>query len=148
VRRIAAVLAALLTASGLVASPAQADTDCRTSPVYPAGCFGGGPGCRAIPYAQQPCFTVRGRLSVANGAPTFRLRPDGTRRVLGVFGGDADAASPTVLPPKVRAAMTPAAPGELTPVIGSFRVCPFAPERAGWMRPVCIAEAKGVAPAR
>ena len=140
--------AALATALALGASPSHAASDCRTAPAYLAGCFGGGPGCRAIPYARLPCFTVRGRLSAANGNPTFRLRLQGTKRLLGVFGGDADAASPTVLPPNVRAAMTPPEPGELSPVTGTFRVCPFAPERAGWMRPVCIAGATGLAPAR
>ena len=141
----AALATAVLAAAG---ASRAAGPDCRTAPVYPAGCFGGGPGCRSIPYAAQPCFTVRGRLYGANGNPTFRLAPQGTKRLLGVFGGDADAASPTVLPAGVRAAMTPPAPGDLLPVTGVFRVCPFAPERAGWMRPVCIAEAAEVAPAR
>jgi hypothetical protein len=148
-KRTGAGVAALASAALVAAGAARADApDCRTAPVYPAGCFGGGPGCRAIPYAQQPCFTVRGRLSGWNGNPTFRLAPRGTKRLLGVFGGDADAASPTVLPQNVRAAMTPPTPGDLTPVTGVFRVCPLAPDRPGWMRPVCIAEARGIAPAR
>jgi hypothetical protein len=130
-----------------LATAAQAAPDCRTSPIYPAGCFGGGPRCRPIPYTQQPCFSVRGRLSAWNGAPTFRLRPRGSKRVLGVVGGDGDPASPSVLTTALRAAMTPAAPGELRPVSARFRVCPLAPERAGRMRPVCIADASQVAPA-
>jgi hypothetical protein len=89
---------------------------------------------------------VRGRLSAWNGAPTFRLRPDGSSRVLGVVGGDGDPASPTVLTPALRAAMTPAAPGDLRPVTGTFRVCPLAPDRPGHMRPVCIADAGQIAP--
>ncbi|HEY1426002.1 MAG TPA: hypothetical protein VGF50_04955 [Caulobacteraceae bacterium] len=139
-------LRALAAAVAMLATAAHAAPDCRTTPVYPAGCFGGGRGCRAIPYASQPCFSVRGRLSVWNGSPTFRLRPQGTRRLLGVVGGDGDAASPNVLPSDVRGAMTPRSPGELGSVTGVFRVCPLAPERAGWMRPVCIASASGIAP--
>lgn len=116
----------------MAATAAQAAPDCRTSPVY---------------RARLPCFSVRGRLSVWNGAPTFRLRPAGTKRLLGVVGGDGDAASATVLPPAVRAAMTPPTPGELRSIVGVFRVCPLAPERAGRMRPVCLASASGIAPA-
>ena len=112
-----------------LASAAQAAPDCRLSP---------SPG---------PCFSVRGRLSVWNGAPTFRLQPDGSKRVLGVVGGDGDPASASVLTPALRTAMTPPSPGELRPVTGSFRVCPLAPERAGHMRPVCIADASQIAPA-
>jgi hypothetical protein len=122
--------AALIALLALAAAEARAAPDCRTAAQEP-----------------QACFTVRGRLSVANGAPTFRLRPAGSRRLLGVVGGDGDAASASVLPANLRAAMTPAAPGELTPVTGRFRVCPLAPERAGRMRPVCIAEAGEIAPA-
>ena len=130
------------------ATAAQAAPDCRTSPVYPAGCFGGvGRGCHAIPAASEPCFSVHGQLSAWNGTPTFRLHPRGSKRLLGVLGGDGDAASPTVLPPNVRTAMTPPAPGDLRPVSGVFRVCPLASGRAGWMRPVCIASASDLVPA-
>jgi hypothetical protein len=128
--------AALSAATAAQAAP----PDCRTSPVYPAGCFGGGHGCREISRAEQPCFSVRGRIVAANGDPTFRVQPQGTDRLLGVVGGDADAASPTVLPQNLRAAMTPPDPGQLRSVVGVFRVCPLAPDRAGWTRPVCIVD--------
>ena len=105
------------------------------------------PDCRAPPAEREPCFSVRGRLSVWNGAPTFRLSPRGSKRVLGVVGGDGDPASPTVLTPALRAAMTPPSPGDLVPVTASFRVCPLAPDRPGRMRPVCIADASRIAPA-
>ena len=103
------------------------------------------PDCRVSQLARQPCFSVRGRLSGWNGAPTFRLRPRGSRRLLGVVGGDGDPASPSALTPALRAAMTPPAPGDLLPVTATFRVCPLAPDRPGRMRPVCIAAATGVA---
>jgi hypothetical protein len=104
------------------------------------------PDCRASPIARQPCFSVRGRLSGWNGAPTFRLHPSGSKRLLGVVGGDGDPASPSVLTPALRAAMTPPAPGDLIPVTATFRVCPLAPDRPGRMRPVCIAGAAQIAP--
>lgn len=103
----------------------------------------GGADCRRMP-DREPCFSVRGELVVANGNPTFRLRPRGSRRVLGVVGGDGDAASPSALTPALRAAMTPPSPGELRPVVGVFRVCPLAPDRPGRMRPVCIADASRI----
>ena len=105
------------------------------------------PDCRVSPGARAPCFSLRGRLSAWNGAPTFRLRPSGSKRVLGVVGGDGDPASPSALTPALRAAMTPPTPGDLLPVTGTFRVCPLAPDRTGRMRPVCIAEAGQIAPA-
>jgi hypothetical protein len=105
------------------------------------------PDCRPSASVREPCFSVRGRLSVWNGAPTFRLHPNGSKRLLGVVGGDGDPASPTVLTPALRAAMTPSAPGDLLPVTASFRVCPLAPDRPGRMRPVCIADASQIAPA-
>jgi hypothetical protein len=105
------------------------------------------PDCRVSPAAREPCFRVRGRLSVWNGVPTFRLSPHGSKRMLGVVGGDGDPASPTALTPALRTAMTPPWPGELRAVAGAFRVCPLAPDRPGRMRPVCIAEASRMAPA-
>jgi len=105
------------------------------------------PDCRPSASVRGPCFSVRGRLSAWNGAPTFRLHPSGSKRLLGVVGGDGDPASPTVLTPALRAAMTPPSPGELQPVTAVFRVCPLAPDRPGRMRPVCIADASQIAPA-
>lgn len=105
------------------------------------------PDCRPSTAARAPCFSVRGRLSAWNGAPTFRLHPDGSKRLLGVVGGDGDPASPSALTPALRAAMTPSAPGDLLAVTASFRVCPLAPDRPGRMRPVCIADASRIAPA-
>jgi hypothetical protein len=105
------------------------------------------PDCRVSPAVREPCFSVRGRLSAWNGAPTFRLHPSRSRRLLGVVGGDGDPASPTALTPALRAVMTPPSPGELQPVTAVFRVCPLAPDRPGRMRPVCIADARQIAPA-
>jgi hypothetical protein len=95
-------------------------------------------GCRESPRVVGPCFTVRGRLLAANGAPTFRIRPVGSRRLLGVFDGDHNADTAEVLPPTVRAIATPPRPGELYSVEGAWRLCPLAKPRAGRMQPVCI----------
>jgi hypothetical protein len=104
--------------------------------VAPSGTSAGT--CAESPRVVGPCFTIHALLRVANGAPTFRLHPAGSKRVLGVFDGTGDAASDAVLPPPVRAAAQPAAPGELNPVEGDYRVCPLAHQRPGRMQAVCI----------
>src|SRR5215813_11311311 len=40
--------------------------------------------CRQHPLLTGRCFTVRGRLSIYNGAPARRLWKVGTKRVLGI----------------------------------------------------------------
>ena len=144
-------VAACIAALALIgATQAQAGDDCRRIPVYSAACFSQikpHAGCAAISRAKAPCFAVSGELGVSNGVPSLRIRRLGTRRILGVLGGDGDAASPTILPPALRAAMTPASPGDLNAVTGEFQVCPLATERAGWMQPVCIVSAARVAAA-
>lgn len=143
-------IAASVGAAALVAATqAQAGgADCRRIPVYSAPCFSQSkphPGCAPIPLAKAPCFVVHGVLAPANGTPALRIHRLGAQRVLGVLGGDGDAASATILPTALRSAMTPASPGDLNSVSGDFTVCPLASERAGWMQPVCIADAAHVA---
>ena len=132
----------------LVAGEAHAaGADCRRVPVYSASCFSQiepHGGCAAIPPAKAPCFIVHGVLRPSNGTPSLRIHRLGTPRILGVLGGDGDAASPTLQPPALAAAMTPTSPGDLNTVAGDFRVCPLATERAGWMQPVCIVSASRV----
>src|SRR5579872_1781303 len=146
-------IAASVGAAALIAATqAQAGgADCRRVPVYSAPCFSQTrphPGCSPIPLAKAPCFVVHGVLAPANGTPALRIHKLGARRVLGVLGGDGDAASASIVPPALRSAMTPASPGDLNSVSGDFTVCPLAAERAGWMQPVCIADAAQVAVVR
>ena len=105
-----------------------------------------GDDCRTAPYtAAAPCFRVVGRLAFTNGGPAVRLRPRGSRRVLGVVGGEGDAASPRLLPGNVELLSRPPSPGARLDLLGSFEVCPLAPERRGRMRPVCLAAATDLA---
>jgi hypothetical protein len=122
------------------ASEAVAGADCRTVPYVAATCFGGH--CRPLPPAA--CFWVTGRLAFANGTPAVRLWPRGTRRLLGVLGGDGDPASSNLLPPNVERLSRPPTAGDRSDLWGSFQVCPLATEKRGWMRPVCLAEARGL----
>ena len=117
--RTAAGLGVVAALVCLLAAPSQAEPTPRRKP----------PGA---------CFLIHARLFVANGAPSLRLWPVGSRRILGVFGPDHQAESPRLLPPNVRALATPKGPGELRSLYGDFDLCPFAAGRPGWMRPVWI----------
>ena len=146
-RLAAAVLGvcAMLTATTANASAG----DCRRTPVLTATCFSMrrvGGGCPA--QSPPPCRVIHARLHGTNGTPALRLSASGSRRILGVFGGDGGAESPDLLPPNVATAMAPPSPGDLMPVSGDFRVCPLALQKAGWMQPVCIASASRLTAAR
>lgn len=82
--------------------------------------------CAARPDIVGPCFTVRGRLSFWNGAPSARLWPAGTTRMLGIHND--------ILPPNL-ASM---ARDFDTEVWGTFEVCPFTRSKPGSMQFVCI----------
>jgi len=140
--------AAAVGVLAMLAGQAQAGgVDCRRIAVYSAPCFSQAKphaGCDPIPYANAPCFTAHGVLHGANGAPALRLWRSGTRRVLGIVGGDGDPAADDLIPQPLRSQMAPATPGWLRSVEGDFRVCPLAAQKAGWMQPVCIVSASRV----
>lgn len=141
VRPITLVLGAALALAG-GGGRAGEPADCRRIPYVSATCFSFGPreSCRPLPH--DPCAWVSGRLVFENGTPPVRLRPAGSRRVLGVHGGDGDPASPSLLPANVDAASTPPQPGSRLDLVGRFRVCPLTTAHPGWMRPVCLAAAE------
>jgi hypothetical protein len=132
----------------LSANEAQAaGADCRRAPVYTAPCFSRqqpSPGCAAISYTEAPCFTVHGLLQGSNGVPGIRMWRLGTRRVLGIVGGDGSPAADDLVPQPLYGEMQTETPGWLRSVDAQFRVCPLATEKAGWMQPVCIVSASHV----
>lgn len=90
--------------------------------------------------SDEPCSWRRGTLYAANGSPSLRVRLP-TGRVLGVtsdFGDEAEAA----LPDAAWTAIKSRGDVYLTEVAGEWRVCPLAPDRAGWMRPVHLIDAR------
>src|SRR4051812_43633861 len=87
--------------------------------------------------AEPACHRVHGRLFAANGTPSLRIWPVGTRRLLGVH----DDANPEALPPELRGARAPAMGArddDRVEVYGDFTVCPLGPDRAGHMRMVTV----------
>jgi len=87
------------------------------------------------------CFSVRGQLSLANGNPSWRIHPSGTRRILGVFDSNFSDSEGGGLPPRVKRA-TEMSRDLNRAVVGTFTVCPLTPERSGHMQYVCIAGLK------
>ena len=94
--------------------------------------------CRAQPSLVGRCFSVRGRLSLYNGAPTIRLWRAGTRRMLGVSSSYAREGYSSI-------------PEELekqlsweTELWGDFLVCPFTRRRPGEMQMICVEAGKNV----
>jgi len=82
--------------------------------------------CRARTDIVAPCFEVRGRLSFWNGAPSARIWPVGSKRMLGVH---AD-----VLPPALAAKKD----GFDTELWALFTVCPLTRSQPQHMQFVCI----------
>jgi hypothetical protein len=95
---------------------------------------------RAPAGPKLPCFWVEGRLFAANGAPTWRIWPKGTRRLLGVVSPSGSAERSDLLPAEVLR-LNPDFEHSLR---GQFRVCPLGPDRAGAMRFVELVEARGL----
>ncbi len=80
-------------------------------------------------------FTVRGRLSAWNGAPTHRIWIIGTTRILGVHGG-------STMPDNLLA-FTQSFDVE---VVGNFVVCPVTKSHPGVMQMVRIVSASKLRP--
>lgn len=75
-----------------------------------------------------PCYTIRGRMFVANGTPGVRIWRVGTKRVLGVVPAENEIAPRSLLDRL----------GFGTMIYGNFTVCPLTPDREGWMQMVCV----------
>lgn len=98
------------------------------------------------------CFWTRGRLSVYNGSPPWRMWKVGTRRILAIHSG------PSTWPPDDQSgSVDPSFPSNLesvyrtqvkdpylNSVFADFEVCPLEPERKGEMQHVCIEAAKNI----
>lgn len=88
------------------------------------------------------CFTVHGRIEAYNGSPTFRIHPNGSRRILGVEDNNGDPG----IPDSLRAAFQGDAFAH--PVDADFQLCPVSKPRADHMQFVCITGASHITQAR
>jgi hypothetical protein len=81
------------------------------------------------------CFQIHGRAFTSNGTPDLRIWEVGTKRLLGVAANaQADDADDPIAPSKLIHALGAAEHF----VFGDFEVCPFTPERKGYMQMVCV----------
>lgn len=96
--------------------------------------------CRDSPLRQGDCFVVQGRLALANGNPSWRIRPTGSNRILGVVDGrhSRQSSEEGGLPDAVRRA-TERSKNPNRAIFAKFEVCPLTAAHKGHMRDVCIA---------
>lgn len=85
--------------------------------------------CKGNPALVGACFVVRGRLSVYNGNPVYRIWRIGTDRMLGLAG--AHIGDPEIMPRDLGC-------GPHCDVYADFLVCPFTKSKPGVMQRVCI----------
>jgi len=88
--------------------------------------------CASRPDLIGPCFEVRGRLSFWNGAPSARIWPVRTNRLIGVH----DDVLPDPLAAEIR--RFDSRNRFDTEVWADFTLCPFTHYRKGRMQFVCI----------
>jgi hypothetical protein len=99
--------------------------------------------CRADPLLVGPCFSLRGVLFAANGAPTFRIRRAGTNRILGI----RDSEDP-IMPADLHARLFETGDAFGVRISADYLVCPYTRERAGRMQSVCVERASHIAVTR
>lgn len=82
------------------------------------------------------CFVVTGMVSAHNGIPSVRIRPDGTKRLLGVLPPDNE-----IMPEFLKNSLD---------FDHSFHarmmICPFTKKERGVMQFVCVESASHVKP--
>jgi hypothetical protein len=89
--------------------------------------------CSKHPLLVGSCFTVRGRLSVYNGAPSLRIWRIGTKRILGVSEQRFAVAGYRNVPENIRAEID-----QNKALFGDYLVCPFTKPKENEMQIVCI----------
>jgi len=89
--------------------------------------------CREHPQLVAPCFTARGGMNFANGAPSVRIWLVGTMRILGVSEGKYYDPKYCNLPSDILAKLS-----WDTDLFGDFVLCPFERSQPGLMQLVCV----------
>jgi hypothetical protein len=96
--------------------------------------------CKEHPRLIGPCFKVHGRLSYYNGAPSLRLWPVGTHRLLGISEGRFALPGYDSVPSAVIDRLA----SFENEMFADFTVCPFTTDEPGVMRLVCIKTARNI----
>ena len=86
-----------------------------------------------------PCYQVRGRMSLANGTPSVRIWPVGTKRIIGVSEGRFYLEEYANVPDELVRQLT-----WDNAMFADFTVCPFTDDKPGVMRLVCVESAENV----
>ncbi|HJX91209.1 MAG TPA: hypothetical protein VJ372_11980 [Pyrinomonadaceae bacterium] len=89
--------------------------------------------CSKHPQLVGTCFTVRGRLSVYNGAPALRIWRIGTKRILGISEQRYAVPGYRNVPENIRAEID-----QDKALFGDYLVCPFTKPKENEMQMVCI----------
>jgi hypothetical protein len=93
--------------------------------------------CKDHPMLSGPCYKVKGKMFFANGSPSVRIWPIGTKRILGIseqkYYQDDYANIPDDLVNKL---------SWEKPIYADFTVCPFTKDKPSIMRLVCVESAK------
>jgi len=89
--------------------------------------------CSKHPQLVGSCFTVRGRLTVYNGAPALRIWKIKTKRILGVSEQRFAVAGYRNIPENIRAEID-----QDKALFGDYVVCPFTKPKENEMQMVCI----------
>ena len=93
--------------------------------------------CKSNPKVISVCYVVHGRATFGNGTPALRIWIVGTKRMLGVTAGPiADDADDPIAPENILIFTS-----DVEGIFGDFEVCPFTPERKGYMQMVCVQSA-------
>jgi hypothetical protein len=95
--------------------------------------------CKEHPMLSGQCYKVRGRMNLANGTPSVRIWPVGTKRILGVSEGRFHLEKYVNVPDELVQQLT-----WDNAMFADFTVCPFTGDKPGVMRLVCVESAEKV----
>jgi hypothetical protein len=90
--------------------------------------------CRGNNSVVADCYSVHGRMFLANGTPSLRIWPVGTNRLLGVMPSEQE-----IIPVELRQWLNFG-----MWVYGNFEVCPFTSLKSGYMQFVCVESASNI----
>jgi len=91
-------------------------------------------GCKTNPAVTGQCFIVKGVVSIYNGTPPVRIRPDGSKGILGVEPSEDE-----IMPQSLKNSI-----GINHPAHARMTVCPLAKKEQGLMQFVCIDSASHI----